>query len=450
MKNGILFISAYRESIPIAWQLSRQGAWVDYFILDPAYKKCFDGMLPKISLYEMPAALKRCSTVVFDMNMESHHKPHEIAFLSHFGIPTSTPDIFGPVSEKLRKTHNVICGGRNMFKIEMDREYGFALARKCGFDIPPFESFSSLQTGVKFLQGPGKDKRWYFKPFANQGGIDMTYGDSFPGDLADVMQTKMPEKFKTDKVNYLLQEKVDGVEVSTEIWFCKGVPKLPFQTLEQKKLMDGDLSCATGSQSNIVYPIGLDHPIAMLMANKVLLDFIGPDFTGTLDANAIVTENGKIFFLEWTSRMGWSSTYLDMCFIPDGQLPVFYQKDFNVTLKDGFCSSQLVSLYPYPNENGKDLSGWAKNNLIDHKPWKVPGFWWQDVYMAEDGNLRTCGVDGIVGVMTNHADTIDASIDGLYKKLGNLKISGNTQYRTKYDMMELAKRYNKLKAWGIT
>jgi len=809
-KPGILFFSDSRESLPVAWKLARENIWVEYYIHDRGYRDNFDGMLPKISMSELPAALKRCDTVVFDLNLVNHKKPHDIALLTKFGCSANSPDVFGPISDKLRKTHKVIGGGQEMARIEFDRKAGMDLAKKLGFDIPNHKIFKSLKEGAKFLEA-NKNKLWYLKPFDN-AGLDLTCCDTFPGELADMMLTTLPVRFKKDNIEFMLQEKVDGVEVSSELWSRGDGSQLinPNRTLELKKMMDGNLGVATGSQSNIVWRSPDASGVIFDFMQKPLFRDMCKYYTGPTDANCIITEDGKINFLEWTCydaetevltkdgwkyfpkvmeedeictlnpntdtieyqkisgyiekqyqgdmvkiksengahynldilvtpdhnmyfkkykknkelekfelipadklpshggvvkriakwkgidrqtfvlpeyieyhvnnrhnitypikheaidmdmktwlrffglyiaegsmnhkhkqraqlnitqsphnhyktddimyampfnvhkygnkyqigsiqlttymdshklgkcyekyiptefkeldveylqalweglvagdgsvhkrtgqisysttskqladdiqeiimklgmvsnirkvptkgtevnirgksyirnhdqyilsirtkdgsismkpelvhydgkvycvevpngivyvrrngrpwfcgncRFGYSALYLFLTFIPDGQLSNFFLNDFNAVFQDGFVASQLVSVAPYPFWNKSELDKMVKDNVINHKPWQVPGAWWQDVKLHEDGSFRCCGSDGMICVMTNRGDTLDDAIDGLYRKLDKkrLRISGNVQYRTKEDMQGLVKRYNTLKKWGIT
>lgn len=398
------------------------------------------------------SAVKKCDTIIHDITLalSTKDKPksfsRDMNLLRMFGVkPNAKAGVFGKLADKLSRTHRVIGSSSWTEHIELDRVAGFELAKRCGMGIPEYKEFNSLKAGVKFLQGSAD--KWVFKPLGNKD-LDLTYPDTFKGELLDMLSYNLPDRFKTDSVNYILQKFVDGIEVSSELWwngdeFCN-----PNRTLEDKKLASGNTGPATGSQSNTVWMCeNMDGPVFKQMQKlKPYLERSG--YLGPIDANCIIDEVGKPWFLEWTPRFGWSALYCFLSFVPDGQISSFFLNDFKAVFKGGFVASQLISLYPYPNVDKTQLDTWTKGNLINH-PLNLSGMWWQDVYQDDEGKLRVCGSDGIIGVYTNHADTLEDSITGLHKKIKKLQISGNLQYRTEYDhLTRHAERYKKLKKVG--
>ena len=452
-KPGILWVSDSRESICVAEKIYRAGIHVDYYIHDPTYRSNFAGMLPNIGMSDIPAALRRCDNVWFDITLPNHKTNRDLELFHRFGVSSNSPGVFGEIADKLSKTHWVVGSSSWTEKAELNREYGFDIAKKCGFDIPEYQKFKGLKEGIKFLQGPGKDQKWVFK-LLNNGPLDLTYPETFPGEILDMMITSLPTRLIKEKVNpeqavYILQSFVDGVECSNELWFDGDEFSCASRTIEDKKLGSGNTGPATGSQSNVVAMCEDMDGHGFKEIQKLKPYLVRAGYVGPVDANIIFNEN-KAYFLEWTPRLGWSAFYCLCSFIPDGQLSNFILNDFQAVFKGGYVASQLISLYPYPNLDKKQLEMMVKGNLINHRLQDLNDFWLQDVYLDDSKQLRVAGSDGIVGVLTGHGDTVEESIDKVHDRIKKLQIQGNLQYRTRHDHMTRAiERVNKLNKMEI-
>ena len=443
----ILFISDSRESIPIAYAIAQEGVPVDFFVHDPQYRTSFDGLMPKIDLRGLEAALKRCQVVIFDITLPMSDQPRDAALMLKFGLSAKAPGVFGGLAEKLRKTHVVIGGGKWTEHIELDREDGIKLAQECGFAIPEYKVFQTCKDAVRFLDTDGKKDQWVIKPCGNKD-LDWTFPETFKGEARDILENSLPIQYG-DKLEVMLQKFVgDGVEVSSELWWDGDHFLHPNRTLERKKLMDGNLSCATGSQSNNVWLCKDQEGIVFKEMQHLAPYLKKSKYLGCIDANCIITKDGRPWFLEWTPRFGWSALYCFMEFIK-GNIGDFFLSGFEAKMRPGFVSSELVSLWPYPSLDKKTLEKRAKLNLINHSI-DLDGMWWQDVLQDEKCKLRCAGADGIIGVMANHSGTLEGSIGGLYKKLKPLQIVGNIQYRTEHDHQQQAKeRMAKIESWKL-
>lgn len=444
----ILFISNYGESTPIAQRMIAEGTPVYYYLHNSEYKKRLSGIVPKTDLTGLRLALKKCDTVLFDITQHNRKKPVDVKLLSYFGIPTAEKDLFGSIADKLKKDKNIIGASRLASQLEWDRERGIELARKIGLDIPRYEVFKSITDGVKFLQSAeGRKNLWVLKPW-DDAESEWTYCETFPGELVDILKNNIAGRFG-ESFAFMVQEYIDGVEYATEQWQDLGnQPVFYTRTLECKKLADGNMAKATGSQLNTYWITNnLDDKIAAAFkkANRILDD----DYVGMWDLNCIYKED-KRYFLEHTRRFGWSSTVLCCSLVPKGSLSIFIMGGFKALFKQKIVSSQVVSLWPYPSANQKELDENVKGNLINHSLRELPDLWLQDAGLGPDGQLRVMGSDGFVGVQVGHGDDWESSIDDLFRKLDKLQISGCTQWRTKHDHTEqIGKRVKKLKGWDI-
>lgn len=449
-QTKVLVISNYGEFTPVAQRMAAEGTDITCYIHEADYKRRLDGLVPKVDLAGLVGRLRKCDTVIFDITQHNRKKPHDLQLLAKFGLKASEKDLFGSIADRLKRPPydlQVIGASRLASELEWDREKGIELARKIGLDIPRYEVFKSVQDGVKFLESSeGKKNRWVLKPW-DDAETEWTYCEKFAGELVDILQNNIVRKFG-DSFEFMLQEFIDGVEYATEQWQdLDNQPRFYTRTLECKKLADGNMSKATGSQLNTYWiPEAIDKKMltAFQKANKLLSD----DYIGMWDMNCIY-QGDKRYFLEHTRRFGWSSTVLCCSLVPPSALSTFILRGFNVELQPAFVSSQVVSLWPYPGGSKKELDENIKGNLLNHSLGQLKDLWLQDVCLYPDGRLRVGGSDGFIGVQVGRGKDPAASIDNLFRGLDKLEITGNTQWRTKTDHHEqIAKRIKKLKAWG--
>ena len=405
----ILFFSNSGECLPIAWRLMQEGLDVGVYIHSPQYRKNYDGMLPKVSVRSLKTVLKTTDTVIFDTTRANERTKQDIILLKTFGLTSASPGVFGPVADKLKNDHRVI--GSSTITEELELDKGIKLAEEMGFAIPEFHKFKDLSEGIKFLT---KTKnQWVFK-----SNIEFTYVESFAGELL----ARMLEK-KVTECEHILQEKIDGVEVSTEVWIGKQGPKNLNQTIESKRLMAGNLGPAIGSQSNTVYMKKTDDLISKALLK--MADYLHKeDYVGPCSVNVIVRD-GVPYFLEWTPRFGYDALYCLLTLLK-GTISEFLLSDFDGEFHKGYACSQRISIPPYPYASPSLLTTFAKDVPVESK--LMPFFWAQDIY-TDAGKIKCAGADGIVGVVTARDERLEAAWSKVYSAIGKLKIAAYLQYR---------------------
>lgn len=440
MAEGITFISNAGETLPVAWRLLREGMPVSYYIHKSEARGQYAGLMPRIRLDSLPAAIEKSQVVLIDIVQKNTGSDQDVAFLRQFGLPTDSTGLFGKLGDKLRKQYPdkvIIGGGSWPEKMELDREEGVKLARQVGLSIPTYHQFTTLRDGAKFLYKEGKGKKWVFKPHGN-ADLDLTKCEDFEGELLDLLTLTYPKRIG-DKVEFILQEKIDGEELSSSMRFDGEKFLLPHRTLEDKKLNDGNLGPAVGSQSNTIWPCkdmnGIIHREMQGLA---------PYLKGLcleVDANCIITKDGKAWFLEWTMREGYSFMFLFLSRVKKGKLSTFFLKKFHTAFDDDapFVASQVLSLDPFPRVLEKpDFRVMVKNNLINMDI-DQEGAWWHDIYQDGDGKLRCAGADGMLGVVLDRGGTAEEAIKNCHKRLAEIKkkgISGDLQHRTLQDHLD--------------
>lgn len=427
------------ESLPIVWRMKAEGADVGIYIHHRQYRKNYRGIMPIIPFAELKKKLKTAEIVIFDINR--YIKPpdkkskQDIALLKTFGLKIGQPSIFGIVADKLKKDHKVIGASAITEELEFDRHKGIELAEKMGFAIPEMHEFKRLKDGAKFLQG--RKDLWVFKPENNQD-IDLTYVEKFKGEL----MTKMLEEYTQrigDKCDYILQKKIDGTEVSTEVWIAGG-PIHFNHTIENKRLMDAGLGLPIGSQSNTVWLKKGKDGVIIGPLTKMAGYLKSNGYTGPCDANCII-KGGVPYFLEWSPRFGWDALYCLLTLLK-GKITDFFVNDFKSEFHDGFAASERLSIPPYPYGTPELRRMYAKYVSIIGTLKDYPKFWAQDVY--DEGGLKCAGADGILGVVAARGKSIEEAWGKVYNAIKKVKVCSYPQYRT--DGLDRArKRIERLK-----
>lgn len=426
----VIVMSNSGEFLPVVWRLKRGGVDVGIYIHNPQYRRNYKGILPQITFGNLKNELKKTEIVIFDITHPNEKKKNDIALLKTFGLKASLKSVFGPVADKLSKYHRVIGASELTEELELDRHKGMELAEKMGFALPEHHEFKSLKEGVKFLQG--RKDLWVFKPDNNQD-LDLTYVEKIAGELI----TKLIDEYTKrigDKFEYLLQKKIDGTEVSTEVWVNSQGPVHFNQTIEAKRLMDAELGPAIGSQSNTVW-LKKDDGVIIKPLKKMAGYLKANGYVGPCDVNCILKDDIP-YFLEWTPRFGYDALYCLLTLIK-GKPADFFLNDFKVGFHEGYAVSQRLSIPPYPYAEPKLRSIHAKDVSIMGELKDYPQMWFQDIY-SDAGKLKCAGADGILGVVTARGGTLEEAWGRLYNAIKKIKVCSYLQYRT--DSLKVARK----------
>ena len=215
----------------------------------------------------------------------------------------------GEVADKMReKGYLVLCGGTFQHKLEGDREYGMNIAKEAGIVLPPHTGFKTISAAISFVR-KHPEKKLYFKSDRSLE-CDATRNAKTTLGMVQYLQW-MRERFG-DNIPCMLQEKVEGIALSTGFYYNGTSIVGPLEgTLEHKKYLNGDLGPSTGCIFNVVWFYDTMTP---RIARELHLDKIEQIFRrekappGLYDINAIIPKGGGApYFLEWTPRFGYDS-----------------------------------------------------------------------------------------------------------------------------------------------
>jgi phosphoribosylamine--glycine ligase len=243
-------------------------------------------------------------------------------------------------------------------KWEQERDHGSKILVQCGIEEIPTVKFSKYDEAIAYVMK--NPKRYVSKPIGD-GDKSMSYVSKSAADM--IFMLNYWKKKNAYKGDFILQDFRPGVEMAVGGWFGTGGFSKNFcENWEFKKLMNDDLGVATGEQGTI-----LRYTEVSTLADKVLKpleDYLHAlAYTGYIDVNCIITDDGAAWPLEFTMRPGWPLFQIQqalhkgdpaewMCDLLDG-------KDTLKVSKDVACGV-VVSIpdYPYSRLTKKECSGY--------------------------------------------------------------------------------------------
>lgn len=207
--------------------------------------------------------------------------------------------------EWLRARDYLVVGG-NRFgdRLENDRLFGQKIMSEVGIKIPPSWRFKSFTSAISFV----KKRPWrYVIKFNGQMDRFLCYVGQLPtGEdliyLMDHYREKWPKKYKVD---FILQEFVDGIEMAAGAFFNGKKFVRPINiTFEHKRFLTGGVGPFTGEMGTSMFY----SPDGGKLFQKTLLKMqpylAKTNYRGFIDINCMVTKSGA-YALEFTARFGY-------------------------------------------------------------------------------------------------------------------------------------------------
>jgi phosphoribosylamine-glycine ligase len=412
-----------------AWfsiRLRDEGHSVDIYLDqkdNPKYKYLLEGLIEK-PLLSLPS-FKKYDLVLFDLTGRPKLAEQSIKE----GIPT-------------------IGDGDLNSELEDNRLFGIEVMEQCDINVPTYERFDNISSAKQFIRKT--NKRYVFKPNGGQEqDTATTYVSKSPEDLLRYLDRLGSLSKGAD---FILQEVVEGTEISTEAWFNGEDFYLISGTLEEKKLMNGNIGPNTGCAGNLEFVYDLQNPPYIFREGLgKLKDFLKEyNFKGYIDLNSIVTDR-KMYGLEWTPRFGYDcSATLFSCISSNlgeffGSIASGIMPDFNIS--NTFAAGIRLSIPPYPTE--------TKDEEILREDVPIEGIEEDDIskncflydcYLNNSGELYSVGVNGFIGVPIQAGGTMQEAFGRLGERIKKISIP-DLQMRT--DLEEKCiKRYSILARQG--
>jgi len=414
--GSVLVMSLDGDGIPLALRLAQEKNIVKVWIKDSQAHDSLRGY-KNPSLVGQPKMLDQYDLILFDM----------------VGLGAKADALKG-------EGRTVLGGGSFNDKLELDRSYGEKVCKSLtDLKIPDGQQCTSQQALLKVLNGVDQAK--VVKPKGNKSTtLTLVSKDPQNRTLKSLVKAG-----NVDLYPCVVQDYVEGVEVSTEGWF-NGQEFVAFNhTLEQKRLMEGNLGPQTGCMGNTVWACGEDELVkcALLPLEPLLrkVDYLGP-----LDVNCICQE-GKAWFLEYTSRFGYDAIQAYSELIKGKLFDFLWRLSIQESLMEvsnDYAISVRLSMPPYPQEGAEGLKGVEVISLEDEAKRHV---WLADVMKDSEGKEVLAGVDGVVGCVSSRGQTINEARRRVYRTIQKSALTQDLQYRKDIGA-GVEESIEKLKVWG--
>ena len=422
------FISRFGDAGPLALHCSQveQGD-VDIYLHTASAKALYDGMIDRVDKPTAGDLDKEDTLFIFDM----------------VGM--------GSLAEKLKSQgYRVLGAGAFPDNLELDRGYGTRVMRTTGIKIPETKLFTSFDKAKAWIK-TNRRNRYVFKPLDNKSTA-LTYVSSSREDLETELDI-LSKRYRQG-LSFILQEYVEGIEVSIEAWYAEGnlVPFSINSTLESKRFMNDDKGPNTGCSLDVVWIWKKVPKLYKQTLGKLAPLLKKMKYTGPLDINCIVNKQG-VYGLEFTSRFGYNAIYT-LFELFDEKFTDFFDRiskgdtgELKANRRD-FAISVRCSVPPYPHsEDARNARGILIKNI---SPEESSHIWLMDAYLKE-GEFLCAGVDGVIAVVTSSGKTVTDARRKVYEvidKVSDFDIP-DLQYRTDAGINAIEERLPQLKKLGM-
>jgi len=399
---SILILSKNGDAVPIALRLVQEGHICKMWIKEPKAKSSLDG-------YKNPSKVQ---------------DPKKM--LDQYDLVLSDMAKLGDLCDELKDKGKLVLGGGSFNdKLELDREYGQKVCKSLlKIKTPKSITLNTVEELMDYLDKSTSPQ--VIKPLGNAPVyLTLVSSDSENRTLKSFVKERGEEL-----VPCLVQEQVEGIEISTEGWFNGKEWIKPFNhTFEKKRFMEEDKGPNTGCMGNVVFTTEGDKLVEQtLIPLTPLLKKVG--YLGPLDVNCIVDQD-KAYFLEFTPRFGydavqaWTELLRESLFdflynVATGQKKeVSHHKEYSIAVR--------LSVQPYPNkEDCEELKGLQFLQIPDEAKKHV---WLADVMKNKDQENVCAGVDGVLGCITARGVSVRECKRRVYRTIQNVVIHKDVQYR---------------------
>ena len=390
----ILVLSREGDGLGFAQALAREGHDVNVWIADRRARRAGVGIVGRPAAWR--PLLPQTDLIVCDMVGFGHLR----RLFDKMGKP-------------------VISCHPDSDRAELDRQFGLALMRLAGIPHPRTWTFSRPSEARAV---PFPPKGLVIKPSGNKSTALTTVNRTRDQYLWNL------ERLPADQP-LIVQERVDGIEISTEGWFNGHDWVRPFNhTFEEKRLMDGGVGPNTGCMGNVV--LAADENRIVRETVLKLTPFLRKiSYRGPVDVNSIVNTQG-VFALEFTMRPGYDAieALTELLREPLGTLlfevATGVKREMDLP-SDEYGIAVRVSVPPWPHARpSAEQAG---------MPLRFPREAGKHVYLTdaylEDGQPRYAAFDGVVAKVTARGRSPSEARGRVYRTLTNMRIP-DAQYRT--------------------
>ena len=423
-KRKFLFASLSGLIGDIAWQVSKEGHEVRYYIEAEKERDIADGLVGKSKDWEKDA--NWADIVVFDDTLGQ-----------------------GTRAQTLRAGGKPVIGGTPYTdNLEDDRTFGQEELKKAGVTIIPYQEFDSFDPAIEFVKK--NPDRYVIKPSGEAQNVKRRLFVGEEEDGIDVigMLEAYKRAFSEEIKVFQLQRRVNGVEVAVGGFFNGKKFITPINiNFEHKKLFPGEVGPPTGEMGTSMFwsePNALFNRTLLKMEPKLAEE----GYVGYIDVNCIVNNNG-IYPLEFTSRFGYPTISIQQ----EGMLTPISEFFWDLAngqepkwrTRSGFQIGVRIVVPPFPFDDEETFNSFSKNAAIVFKRPMTEGIHIEDVKEV-NGQWVVAGTSGVVLIVCGIGQTMKQAQVQVYSRIKNILIP-NMYYRT-----DIGDRWvedsDKLHNWG--
>ena len=395
-----LFVSIGGLITDIAWQVSKEGHEVKYFIQAEKERDIGDGFVPKVSDWESEVGW--ADVIVFDDTLGQ-----------------------GAKAAALRELGKRVVGGTAYTDLlEDDRAFGQEELRKAGVNILPYRQFENFDAAISYVRE--NPDRYVIKPSGESGNVKrrLFVGDEDDGEdvirVLEAYKKSFPDEIKV----FQLQRRVTGVEVAVGAFFNGREFVMPLNiNFENKKLFPGNIGPSTGEMGTSMFWSG-PNKLYTSTLKKMEPMLAREGYVGYVDLNCIVNGQG-IYPLEFTSRFGYPTIMIQQegMLTPIGE---FFAELAAGTLtkfkvKSGFQIGVRVVVSPFPFDDEATFYSVSKNAAILFKKGIPEEVHIEDVKQI-NGQWYVAGTSGVVLVVCGLGSTMRQAQAQAYARIKNIMI----------------------------
>jgi phosphoribosylamine--glycine ligase len=281
----ILFVSGELIGSAICQKLIQEGNEVKLYIHKRQWKKCLNGIVPKI---------------------DDWHS--ELDWVGKDGLVVFDDVIFGKDQDTLRNLGYLVVGSSELSDtLELDRGYFQQISKEHGLNTLPAHDFVTAQEAKEFVKQ--NRMRWVLKQSSHISSLNHI-GELDSGE--DIIEAL--EEYKAKKISPVhIQKHVTGIEVGVARYFNGNDWVGPIEiNHEHKRLCNGDTGPLTPEMGTILwYTEDENLPLYVETLKKLKPHLQKINFKGDFDINCIVNEEG-IWPLEATPRFGTPSSEIQV------------------------------------------------------------------------------------------------------------------------------------------
>src|SRR3984957_4720690 len=406
-KKNFLFVSLTGLISDIAWQVSKEGHEVRYFIGDKKERDIADGFVAKSKDWEKD--LDWADIIIFDDTLGQGEKAQE-----------------------LRKQGKKVIGGTPYTdRLEDDRSFGQEELKKAGVHIIPYNQFETFDNAIEHvIQNPGQ---YVIKPSGEAQNIKrlLFVGEEEDGQDVIRMLEAYKKAFSKEIKQFQLQRKVSGGEVAGGAFFNGKEFITPINiNFEHKKLFPGNIGPPTGEMGTSMF-WSMPNKIFNLTLKRMEKKLAEEKYVGYMDLNCIVNGNG-IYPLEFTARFGYPTISIqqEAMLTPIGEFFFDLASGNNPKLRvrSGFQIGVRIVVPPFPFDDDETFDSFSKNSAIIFRKPPADEVHIEDVKQI-NGQWLIAGTSGVILIVVGTGQTMKQAQSQVYSRIKNVLIP-NMYYRT--------------------